>query len=157
MATKNTSTQTSVSRTSYNRPKLLRSCATAPTLVTSYASRNDRSSPNFASNGLHASSKDKATTLLSRVASYSYGCSEKSEERRKQVANADKRIVSSPGSRRDIGEKDGNGKSKKKTISLLVQSDGGKNDSYFSFPSFEEFEEYREECDGGDKSGRKSR
>lgn len=131
MATKpgKMSTQTSAPRTSYSRPKLLRSCATAPTLVTSYASRNDRSTPNFGANGLHSSSKDRATTLLNRVASYSYGCSEKAEERRKQLVNAEKRTVSSPGSpggRRELGEKGGNGKNKKATISLLVQSDGGK-------------------------------
>lgn len=112
----------SVSRTtSYNRPKLLRSCVTAPTLVTSYASRNDRSSPNFGTNGVHSSSRDRATALLNRVASYNYACLEKSEELRKQAAGADKRTGISPGGRREAGE---SGKNK---ISMISLQDGGKH------------------------------
>lgn len=142
-------------RTSYSRPQLLRACVTAPTLVTSYASRNDRSSPNFGAIGLHSSSRDRATMLLNRVASYSYGCSEKLEGRRKQVTSAEKRIVSSPGGKREVGER--GGKSKKGKISVQVHNDGGKHGAYFSFPSFEEFEEYseKEESDGGDPRGRR--
>jgi len=144
-----TSHSHSLSRTSYSRPKLLRSCATAPTLVTSYASRNDRSSPNSAASSLYSCSQDKATTLLNRVASFGYACSEKSE--------LEKRIINgSPVSRRDIGEKSGSGKSKKTKLS--VQSDGEKHGAYFSFPSFEEFEGYseREESDRESSSRRHS-
>lgn len=115
----------SSSRTSYSRPKLLRSSVTAPTLVTSYASRNEQSSPDFAATGQYSISPDKATAVLNRIASYSHGYSEKSEERRKQVASVDKRIASvSPGSRSEPGERNGGGKNKKAKRAMQVKSDG---------------------------------
>lgn len=107
---------------SYNRPKLLRSYVTAPTLVTSYASHNGRCTPNFAANAFDAATRDRATTILSRVAR-SYVCSEKAEERRKQ--SAERNPSSSPGGR-EVAEKVGNGKSKSAKISV-IHRDGSKH------------------------------
>jgi len=148
MASTNSHSRSS-STTSYDRPKLLRSCATAPILITSYASRNDRSNSDYAASGQNSPPKAKATTLLERMASYSYGYLEKTEERRSQNVSAEKRILSGPpGSWRELDEKASGGKSKKTKISMNKLNDGGKHGGYFSFPSFEEFDEYSEKEEG---------
>jgi len=141
----------SLSRSTYRRPKLLRSYVTAPTLVTSYTCHNDRTTPNFGISGVRSSPKDKAATLLNRVASYGcYSYSEKSPERRSPVASSDRSVSESPGSRREAGIKIGSGKSNK-------AQDDKKNGAYFSFPSFEEFEggSDQEESDDRDEKSRR--
>lgn len=148
MATTNSHSHSS-SRTSYTRPKLLRSCVTAPTLVVSYASRNDRSSPTFAATGLHSPSKDKATTLLNRVASYSCGYSEKLEDRLQQVASVEKRIITGPPvTRRETAEKSGSGGKSGKAILfshfMLYYWFQRFIGAYFSFPEFEGYSEEQE-------------
>lgn len=134
-------TSSSSRNSSYRRPKLLRSYITAPTQVTSYASHNDRCTSTRDAMSFHSASRDRATTILNRVASYGYSCSEKGEERRSQFSEKRNPSVLPVG--REAGEKGGSGKSKNSKVALL-HSDGSKNGAYFSFPSFEEFENFSE-------------
>jgi len=116
------------SRGSYQRPRLMRSSATAPCVATSNASRNDLAS-------LHPTSR--ASTLLSRVASYSLGRPDE-----KLRIPADRRQSASP-QRRSHSPHDHdeplNGEKDNLYVDRISQvpAEGG----YFSFPNFEDFHE----------------
>jgi len=119
------------SRGSCQRPRLMHSSATAPCVATSNASRNDLAS-------LHPS--PRASTLLSRMASYSLGRHD-AELRvpgdRRQSASPRRRSRSPHNHDEPLEREKGD-----LCVDRIphVSAEGG----YFSFPNFEDFHEDRE-------------
>jgi len=108
-------------RTPSRRPKLMRASATCPQLATSNASRKDLA--NMQSCG--------ATTILTRVASYSMAQHEHASRASPHST------CSSPGQR---SPESANLESRKEPFEIAIHQSG----NYFCFPSFEDFQEYQE-------------
>ncbi|CZS90772.1 uncharacterized protein RAG0_01693 [Rhynchosporium agropyri] len=117
MASKSQSRNSSPKLSSSRRPKLMRASATAPSLATSNASRNDLAT-------LHDA---RAATLLSRVASYSTAQQNYEREHRQSTGSVCSSRQGSPGS-----------VDRKEPFEIVIQQSG----NYYSFPSFEDFQEY---------------
>ncbi|KAG4410577.1 hypothetical protein IFR04_016290 [Cadophora malorum] len=119
MASKSQSRNSSPKSPSARRPKLMRASATAPSLATSNASRNDLASLQSA----------RAATLLTRVASYSTAQQNYEREHRESIGSVCSSGQGSPASVN--GER-------KEPFEIVIQQSG----NYYSFPSFEDFQEY---------------
>jgi len=136
------------------RPKLMRASATAPSLATSNASRQD----------LASLQDSRATTLLTRMANYSSAQMQGYEH----GSGHRSRI----GSLSSSGGQSPNGNERREPFEIAVSqcksphlimlwhdcfllkrcSNGKSGGNYFSFPSFEDFEDYHER-DGREESG----
>ncbi|KAK7966155.1 hypothetical protein PG997_013921 [Apiospora hydei] len=99
---------------SRRRPRLLRACATEPSITTSSACKGVMTSPN---------SCQRATDLLSRVAV-------------SNAAASNFQLSSSPTSTRSFGT-DASDKAAYHLDRELMQSNGYSSGGYFSFPSFD--------------------
>ncbi|PVH72667.1 hypothetical protein DL98DRAFT_595828 [Cadophora sp. DSE1049] len=119
MASKSQSRNSSPKPPSARRPKLMRASATAPSLATSNASRNDLASLQSA----------RAATLLTRVASYSTAQQNYEREHRQSIGSV---CSSGQGSPASVNEE------RKEPFEIVIQQSG----NYYSFPSFEDFQEY---------------
>ncbi|KAK0099653.1 hypothetical protein ONS95_013453 [Cadophora gregata] len=125
MPSKSQSRNPSPKSPSGRRPKLMRASATAPSLATSNASRNDLASLQSA----------RATTLLERVASYSTAQQNyEREQHRQSIGSVCSSGQGSPGSVN--GER-------KEPFEIVIQQSG----NYYSFPSFEDFQEYHHQSE----------
>jgi len=98
----------------------MRASATAPSLATSNASRNDLASLQSA----------RAATLLTRVASYSTAQQNYEREHRQSIGSACSSGQGSPAS-----------SDRKEPFEIVIQQSG----NYYSFPSFEGFQEYHDQ------------
>ncbi|KAH7393570.1 hypothetical protein BKA64DRAFT_709909 [Cadophora sp. MPI-SDFR-AT-0126] len=119
MPSKSQSRNSSPKSPSARRPKLMRASATAPSLATSNASRNDLASLQSA----------RAATLLTRMASYSTAQQNYEREHRESIGSA---CSSGQGSPSSV-----NG-DRKEPFEIVIQQSG----NYYSFPSFEDVQEY---------------
>ncbi|KAH6698946.1 hypothetical protein DL95DRAFT_455193 [Leptodontidium sp. 2 PMI_412] len=117
MASSSQSRGSSPKSPSGRRPKLMRASATAPSLATSNASRNDLASLQSA----------RAATLLTRVASYSTAQQNYEREHRQSIGSVCSSGQGSPAS-----------PERKEPFEIVIQQSG----NYYSFPSFEDFQEY---------------
>ncbi|KAF8865751.1 hypothetical protein BDZ45DRAFT_783992 [Acephala macrosclerotiorum] len=107
-------------KTSTRRPKLMRAAATAPSLATSNASRQD----------LASLQNSRAATLLTTLANYSTHHGYEHARR-----TSDGSMCSSPG-RSPESEMS----ARRESFEVLAAQS-----NYFSFPSFEDFQEYHED------------
>ncbi|QSZ34839.1 hypothetical protein DSL72_007698 [Monilinia vaccinii-corymbosi] len=111
-----------------SRPKLMRAHATAPSLVTGNASRQDLAT---------LQSPSKAASILSRMAGYS-----SQQDQGSASPRSTNSACSTPGNRSPRSPESGMTRSCKvelKGLQAQCQSAG-----YFSFPSFEDFQGYQE-------------
>ncbi|KAL2068359.1 hypothetical protein VTL71DRAFT_16457 [Oculimacula yallundae] len=123
MTSKSQSRNSSPKSPSGRRPKLMRASATAPSLATSNASRNDLASLESA----------RAATLLTRVASYSTAQQNyEREHRQSSISSVCSSNDGSPG-----------GSARKEPFEIVIQQSG----NYYSFPSFEDFQEYHHQSE----------
>ncbi|EKD17990.1 uncharacterized protein L3040_004530 [Drepanopeziza brunnea f. sp. 'multigermtubi'] len=126
MPSKSQSRNASPTTLSSRRPKLMRAAATAPTIATSNASRNDLAS---------LQQGTRAAALLSRVATYATAQQNCEREHRTSIGSACSSGHGSPDSPDST-----QGLERK---AAMVQQSG----NYFSFPSFEDFQEYQHQSD----------
>jgi len=108
-------------KTSSRRPKLMRASATAPSLATSNASRQD----------LASLQNSRAATLLTTLASYSTHHSYEHARR-----TSDGSMCSSPGQSPESAMAE-----RRETFEEVLAAQS----NYFSFPSFEDFKEYQQD------------